>query len=75
MNTIFAWIKKLNWGIVLLLCVVPGLAPYTPPHLFEKLAWLFTGALTKWVDWFDLFFHGFPWILALTKLWLLRPEK
>jgi len=68
MTSVIVWIKKLNWNILVFLCIIPGLTPFTPPHLFEKLGMLIQGNLIKAMDWFDLFFHTLPWLLALVKL-------
>ena len=68
MGKIVKWIQQLNWNILILLCVIPGLTPFTPPHLFEKIAMLVNGTLVRPLDWFDLFFHGLPWALAAVKL-------
>jgi hypothetical protein len=42
-----------------------GLAPFSPePHLVEKARMLFSGALTRPIDIFDLVLHGaFPVLL------------
>jgi len=44
-----------------------GLAPFVPPHLFEKLQMLVRGQLRSPIDWFDLLFHAAPWLLAIAK--------
>ena len=56
-----------NWKIVVLLCLTLGLAPYFPePHLWGKIRWVAGGARDMApMDWFDLFFHGFPWLLLI----------
>ena len=62
--------KKLNdlpWSMVLILCLTIGLAPFTPPHIYEKLLMLANGELSRTIDWFDLLMHGSPWILAIVK--------
>jgi len=58
---------KISWGVVLILCLTIGLAPYSPPHIAEKLLLLFRGRLVKPVDWFDFALHGFPWVLLCGK--------
>jgi len=68
MNRVILWVQEFDWGTILLLCLTLGLAPFFPPHIFEKIKWLVNGTLTKPLDWFDLFFHGFPWMLALVKI-------
>ena len=47
-----------------------GLAPFTPePHIWGKLKWVAGGAKgMQPMDWFDLFFHGFPWVFLLIAL-------
>jgi len=59
-----------NWKIVLLLCLTLGMAPFFPePHLWGKLKWIFGGSIgMKPMDWFDLFFHGFPFVLLIRLL-------
>lgn len=53
--------------MVIMLCLTIGLAPFVPPHIFEKLQMLFSGELKRAMDWFDLLLHGSPWILLLVK--------
>ncbi len=54
---------------LLILTLFLGLAPMTPePHVLEKLRMLFTGALSRPIDIFDLFLHGTPWLLLGAKL-------
>ncbi len=60
-------INKLNWPIVILLCLTLGLAPFRPPHIWEKLHMLVGGGLTAPADIFDLLMHGTPWVLLLLK--------
>jgi len=64
-----------------LACLTLGLAPFWPePHVAGKLRWVAGGARGMGlVDWFDLVFHGTPWVwLAATLLagamGLARPE-
>lgn len=56
-----------NWTVVLLLTLILGLAPIFPePHIFGKLKWVAGGAVgMKLIDWGDLLFHGFPWVLLI----------
>jgi hypothetical protein len=69
------WLAELPWTVVVLGCLTLGLAPFAPPHLFEKLQMLARGQLRRPLDWFDLLFHAAPWLLALAKglLALRRP--
>ncbi|MFC3414144.1 hypothetical protein [Algoriphagus hitonicola] len=56
-----------NWISVLMLTFFLGLAPFFPePHIWGKLKWVAGGAVgMKLMDWGDLLFHGFPWILLI----------
>ena len=62
-----ALITQLDWPLLGILCLTLGLAPFTPPHIFEKLQMLSQGTLKRPLDWFDLFFHGIPWLLLAIK--------
>jgi hypothetical protein len=68
MKSILSMVDKLNWGMVIVLCVTLGLAPFSPPHIVEKISMLIKGTLVKPIDWFDLFLHGIPWILLILKI-------
>ena len=59
--------------LVLITCIFLGLAPFVPePHILGKLRWVAGGAIgMQPMDWFDLAFHGLPWILLL-RLGVLR---
>jgi len=61
-------LDALPLGLVIFLCLTLGLAPFHPPHIWEKLQMLAHGELVKPIDWFDLFLHGTPWILLIAKL-------
>lgn len=56
-----------QWKTVILLCLILGLAPFVPePHIWGKLKWVAGGAVgMKLIDWLDLLYHGFPWILLI----------
>jgi len=56
-----------NWSFVVILCITLGLAPFTPePHVWGKIKWVIGGANgMALIDWGDLIFHGFPWVLLL----------
>jgi len=59
--------SKLPWGLLILACLTLGLAPFTPPHIWEKLQMLAKGQLVRPIDWFDLVLHGTPWVLLILK--------
>lgn len=75
MKLIKTWIKNLPWSMTLLFCLSLGLAPFTPPHVWEKLVMLSQGNLVKLVDIGDLIFHGSPWILLFIKSYLKRNTR
>lgn len=58
---------------VLMFCLTLGLAPFFPePHVLGKIRWVLGGASgMQLMDWLDLLFHGFPWLL-LIRLLLLK---
>ena len=61
-------LDNLPLGLLIVLCLTLGLAPFKPPHIWEKLQMLFRLELVKPIDWFDLLFHAVPWILLILKL-------
>ena len=61
------WLDNLPWSILILASLTLGLAPFAPPHIWEKLQMLAQGRLVRPIDWFDLVFHATPWILLLLK--------
>jgi hypothetical protein len=67
MNTILKKIDSIPWQSAILFSLTLGLAPFAPPHIYEKLGMLFTGSLVKPIDIFDLLFHGLPWIILSIK--------
>lgn len=62
------FIGGLSWGLVIILCLSLGLAPFNPPHMWEKLRMLLRGKLVRPIDWFDFVLHGIPWVLLLMKV-------
>jgi hypothetical protein len=60
-------LAKMPWGILILACLTLGLAPFAPPHVWEKLQMLVKGELIRPIDWFDLVLHGTPWVLLVLK--------
>lgn len=64
------WIQKIPFPLLLIFCVIIGLAPFSPePHLVEKIRMLFQSTLTKPMDIFDLLFHGTPFVLLAAKIY------
>jgi len=61
------FLQRVPWLGVVALCLTVGLAPFAPPHIWEKLQMLFAGRLSRPIDWFDLFLHGAPWVLLVAK--------
>jgi len=61
------FIRKLPWFLLIVGCLTLGLAPFAPPHIWEKLVMLKNGELSRPIDWFDLFYHGVPWLLLVMK--------
>ncbi len=64
---IMEFISKMPWGLLILACLTLGLAPFAPPHIWEKLQMLSKGRLVRPIDWFDLVLHGAPWALLVLK--------
>jgi len=62
------FMPQLPWSLLLLACLTLGLAPFAPPHIWEKLQMLFHGRLVRPLDWFDLVLHASPWILLIIKI-------
>ncbi len=62
-----AWLDKLPWALLILACLTLGLAPFAPPHVWEKLQMLAQGRLERAIDWFDLLMHAAPWLLLVLK--------
>ena len=62
-----ALLDRLPWGVLIVLALTLGLAPFRPPHIVEKLQMLFHGTLVKPIDWFDLFLQAAPWLLLVLK--------
>lgn len=55
------------WWVLIFACLTIGLAPFHPPHIWEKLQMMVKGQLVRPIDWFDLFLHGTPWLLLAAK--------
>jgi hypothetical protein len=67
MNAFRQTLDQIPWSLVILLALTLGLAPFRPPHVWEKLQMLFRGTLTRPIDWFDFCLHGAPWALLALK--------
>ena len=61
------FVSSLPWGLLIIACLTIGLAPFNPPHIWEKLQMLSRGRLVRPLDWFDFFLHGTPWLLLILK--------
>ena len=61
-------------GTILIFCLTIGLAPFAPPHVWEKLGLLVAGNLKAPIDIFDLLMHGAPWIVLGIKLVRMRRQ-
>jgi len=62
------FLDKLPMSAVVFLCLTLGLAPFAPPHLYEKLRMLYRGELVRAIDWFDLVMHATPCVLLALKI-------
>jgi hypothetical protein len=60
-------LESLPWGLLIIACLTLGLAPFNPPHIWEKLQMLIRGELVRPIDWFDFVLHGTPWLFLLLK--------
>lgn len=67
---------KNNWKLFLIASLTLGLAPFNPPHIWGKIQWILGGNVfhsengMQPKDWFDVFLHGFPWLLLLISILL-----
>lgn len=63
-----------NWKLFLIASLTLGLAPFRPPHIIGKLKWIaggnaFSGEhAMQFMDWFDVFLHGAPWVLLIVSV-------
>ena len=66
----WAIVDKIPYSILIVIAVFMLLAPFKPmSHVFKKFIMLKNGTLTKPIDIFDLFFHLFPTIILLLKIY------
>lgn len=63
-------LTQLPWPVIIVACLTVGLAPFAPPHIWEKLRMLFRLQLVRPIDWLDLLMHGTPWVLLILKVWV-----
>lgn len=69
MQAILQWIDGLPLGMLVVVAVMLGLAPFQPePHIVEKLRMLSQGTLRKPIDIFDLLMHATPMLILAIKL-------
>jgi hypothetical protein len=61
------FMSKIPWLVIIVACLTLGLAPFNPPHIYEKIVMLIRGDLKRFIDWFDLIMHSAPWVLLLMK--------
>ena len=70
------WLEKLPWSLLIFGSLTLGLAPFNPPHLWEKLLMLSHGDLTRPIDIFDLVLHGtLPLLLVLKALLAIKNKS
>jgi len=69
------FISDLPWALVIIFCLTLGLAPFSPPHIWEKIQMLLKGQLVRPIDWFDFVLHGLPWVLLLAKAIITLVKK
>lgn len=68
------FLNNIPYSMLIVAALFLGLAPFVPqPHLFEKIAMLVSGTLTRPIDIFDLLMHASPVVLLLVK-WLVQKQ-
>jgi len=60
-------LDRLDWSLLIIASLTLGLAPFSPPHIVEKLQMLSAGTLKRPLDIFDLLMHATPWLLLAAK--------
>ena len=63
-----SFLDRITWEVAIIASLTLGLAPFRPPHLWEKLVMLSRGELRRPLDWFDFFLHGAPWVILILKI-------
>lgn len=66
-RTIENMLVKIPTSLVVLFCLTIGLAPFNPPHIWEKARMLVNLEMVRPIDWFDFIFHGAPWLVLVLK--------
>ena len=61
------FMSHIPWVVIIIACLTLGLAPFNPPHVYEKIVMLANGDLRHFIDWFDLIMHSTPWVLLILK--------
>tara|TARA_B110000285_G_scaffold15482_1_gene15250 strand:+ start:41 stop:298 length:258 start_codon:yes stop_codon:yes gene_type:complete len=70
-----------NITLWLIASLTLGLAPFTPPHIWGKLKWIYGGGAfsgghpMQAMDWFDLLLHGTPWLMLFISLGIALKTK
>jgi len=68
-NIIMGWLHCPAWPMLIMAALLLGLAPFWPePHLVEKAKILLGGQPLKPIDWFDILWHGWPFIWIALRL-------
>jgi len=61
----------LDYKFLIPLVLILGFAPFYPqPHILEKLRMLAAGTLKRPIDIFDLFWHAWPFVLLVYRIYL-----
>lgn len=59
----------LSYQFLIPVALLLGFAPFYPqPHIVEKIGMLLAGALHKPIDIFDLFWHAWPFVLLIYRV-------
>lgn len=62
------FLRNIQLPYIIAACLTLGLAPFRPPHVWEKLHMLVDGTLRNPMDIIDLCLHAAPWVLLLLKI-------
>ncbi|KAB2886032.1 MAG: RND transporter [Albidovulum sp.] len=64
-----AYLDRIPLSLAVVAALTLGLAPFVPePHIWEKLAMLSAGRLSRPIDILDLLLHAMPWAVLAAKL-------